>query len=94
MGAKEEAKDLIAQRDKLDMEIEQNFEILKKEHCRNDRKALTEKIEKAIQKSHAEQKEMKGSGSDKDARASDEPVPLEYREAAAGKEEQAAKVIL
>ncbi|KAL6737098.1 hypothetical protein Aduo_010770 [Ancylostoma duodenale] len=123
MGAKEEAKDLIAQRDKLDMEIEQNFEILKKNDStmdsplidkegfpfshidvygvrqarhniiclRNDRKALTEKIEKAIQKSHAEQKEMKGSGSDKDARASDEPVPLEYREAAAGKEEQAAK---
>lgn len=30
MGAKEEAKDLIAQRDKLDVEIEQNFEILKK----------------------------------------------------------------
>ncbi|EYC11384.1 hypothetical protein Y032_0050g1890 [Ancylostoma ceylanicum] len=123
MGAKEEAKDLIAQRDRLDAEIEQNFEVLKKNDStmdsplvdkegfpfshidvygvrqarhniiclRNDRKALTEKIEKAIQKSHAEGKEMKESKSDNDEEASDELVPPGSREAAAKEEEQEEK---
>ncbi|VDO43608.1 unnamed protein product [Haemonchus placei] len=86
MGAKEEAKQLIEKRDQLDAEIENNFEILKKNGStmdsplvdqegfpfshidvysvrqarhkiiclRNDRKALTEAIEKAIEQSHAE----------------------------------------
>ncbi|KAK6052514.1 hypothetical protein COOONC_09983 [Cooperia oncophora] len=86
MGAKEEAKRLIARRDELDTEIENNLEVLKKNGStmdsplvdregfpfshidvysvrqarhniiclRNDRKALTEQIEKAIERSHAE----------------------------------------
>ncbi|KHJ86979.1 hypothetical protein OESDEN_13256 [Oesophagostomum dentatum] len=115
----EEAKDLIAQRDRLDAEIEENFEVLKKNDStmdsplidkegfpfshidvygvrqarhniiclrlliikfsllsevtsvccsRNDRKALTERIEEAIQKSHAEvrekENELSAGGSD------------------------------
>ncbi|KAK5973824.1 HnRNP-L/PTB/hephaestus splicing factor family protein [Trichostrongylus colubriformis] len=99
MGAKEEAKRLIARRDQVDAEIENNLEVLKRNDCtmdsplvdkegfpfshidvysvrqarhniiclRNDRKALTDEIEKAIERSHAEVRKQKSeSGSESD----------------------------
>ncbi|CAJ0603534.1 unnamed protein product [Cylicocyclus nassatus] len=110
MGAKEQAKDLIAQRDKIDAEIEENFQVLKDNAStmdsplvdkegfpfshidvdsvrqarhniiclRNDRKNLTEQIEKAIQDSHAE---MRAEESDsKEAQKSDEQSDSNSRE--------------
>ncbi|WKY07743.1 hypothetical protein Q1695_007314 [Nippostrongylus brasiliensis] len=105
MRAKEEAKRLIAKRDKLDAEIEENLEILRKNDStmdsplvdnegfpfshidvysvrqarhriiclRNDRKALTDEIERAIQQTHAEVK-MRKSGSGSESEETNWPV--------------------